>query len=88
MSRTIHRYVLPVDDQWHTLDLTGPVMHVATRGEEYVEIWAIVDPAVTPYTRTYRVYGTGQPDVEGAHLGTAITPSGRFVWHVMAVKTN
>lgn len=82
-SRTILHEFIPVDDAWHTIEVGGPIVHVATRSEDYVEIWFIQDPAVIPQRRTYRVFGTGHPDVEGAHVGSAITPSGNFVWHLM-----
>jgi hypothetical protein len=83
--RSILRCSIPIDDQWHTLTLTGLIVHVATRGEDYVEIWFIEDPDGTPEVRAFRVVGTGHP-LEPAltrHVGTAITPSGRFVWHLM-----
>jgi hypothetical protein len=84
-TRSIFRQSIPVDDQWHTLHLSGPIVHVATRGEDYVELWFIDDPAVEPEARAFRVVGTGQPMAPALayHVGTAITPSGRFVWHLM-----
>lgn len=84
-NRKIFRYVLPVDDAWHTLDLTGPILHVATRGADFVEVWAMVQPGVDPVGRAFRVVGTGQsfPPALAFYIGTAITPDGRLVWHVM-----
>lgn len=84
-TRSIFRQVIPVDDQWHTLSLTGPIVHVATRGEDYVEVWFIEDPDVEPEDRAFRVVGTGQPLAPALahHIGTAITPSSRLVWHLM-----
>jgi hypothetical protein len=85
MSRQIYRQAIPVDDNWHTLELSGPIVHVATRGEDYIEIWFLDDPAVAAETRAFRVVGTGEPMAPALaiHVGTAITPSGRFVWHLM-----
>lgn len=83
MTRTIHRLAIPVDSTWHTVALHGPIVHVATRDHRYVEIWFIADPMVGQMLRTFRAYGTGQPDVEGKHVGTAITPDGHLVWHLM-----
>lgn len=85
MTRTIHRLTIPVDGQWHTVALHGPIVHVATRQHRHVEIWFIDnDGACTPEERrTFRAYGTGQPDVKGTHVGTAITPGGELVWHLM-----
>lgn len=85
MSRTIFRQSVDVDDQWHTLELHGPIIHVATRGEDYVEFWWIDDPAADPELRAFRVVGTGHPMAPALahHVGTAISPSGRSVWHLM-----
>lgn len=68
----VYRYEVPIDDQWHTLDLTGPVLHVGQREAELhqaarLAVWALhIDqqPAglkVEPKPRTFRVFGTGQP---------------------------
>lgn len=81
----IFRYVIPVDGRWHTLHLTGPIVHVATRHEDCVEIWFMNNPYVGAKPRTLRVYGTGHA-IDGpraTHVGSAVTPSGRFVWHLM-----
>jgi hypothetical protein len=82
-SRSIFREAIPVDDRWHSVQVRGRILHVATRGEDYVEIWFNHDPSITHWEREFRVYGTGQSGVKGAHVGTAITPSGRLVWHLM-----
>ena len=84
-TRSIFRQSIPVDDQWHELSLTGPIVHVATRGEDYIEVWFIEDPAAEPEARAFRVVGTGHPMAPALahHVGTAITPSGQFVWHLM-----
>jgi hypothetical protein len=83
--RTIFRATIPVNDEWAVLELTGPIIHVATRGEDYIEIWFIHDPNTEPATRAFRVVGTGHPMAPALahHVGTAITPSGEFVWHLM-----
>lgn len=84
MSRQIYRAVIPVDGAWHILELHGPIVHTAARGEGAVEIWFIDDPAADPALRTLQVFGTGEPlPVDaGEHIGTAITPSARLVWHL------
>lgn len=82
MTSTIYRYEIPVDDQWHPLPLSGAIVHVASRDPYAVELWAL-DGGPT-VTRGFRVFGTGQPlpdDVQ--HVGTAIPPGGRLVWHLM-----
>jgi hypothetical protein len=84
-NRTILRQLIPVDDQWHELSLTGPIVHVATRHEDAVEIWFIEDPAQPVTEHAFRVVATGQPLAPALanYVGTAITPSGRYVWHLM-----
>lgn len=81
----ILRYEVTVDDQWHTLTLPGPIVHVATRHTTTVELWVSSD-GMSTYQLDLCVYGTGQPFPPGEHLqhrGTAITPNGLFVWHLM-----
>lgn len=80
--KRILRTSIPVDDRWHSIEVHGPVVHVATRFEAEVEIWWLDDSAIVTWQRTFRVYGTGEDDVDGAHVGSAITPSGKFVWHL------
>ncbi len=80
---SIFRYEVPVDDRWHSIDLQGGIVHVAARQPDVVEIWAEHCHNWTgKLTRRFRVYGTGQPDVEGTHIGTAIAAGGRLVWHL------
>ncbi len=82
-DRKVLRHVIPVDDQWHVVNLPGPIMHVATRQENAVEVWFIGRGDQRGEAHALRVFGTGQPFPEAArHIGTAITPSGRFVWHL------
>lgn len=83
--RTVHRYVVPVNDEAHRIELTGPIIHVATRAEEHVELWAVVDTDADPTVHTFLVVGTGQPMPDSAKcvVGSAITPSGRLVWHLV-----
>ncbi len=80
---SIFRYEVPVDDQWHVLELRGDVVHVAARRPDVVEVWAEHrHDSTRKLTRRFRVYGTGQPDVEGMHVGTAVAADGRLVWHL------
>lgn len=83
--RTIYRYVVPVDDQAHLIVLTGPIVHVATRSEATVEFWAVADSDGEPTTHWLQVIGTGHPMSESAVnvIGTAVTPTGRLVWHLV-----
>jgi hypothetical protein len=80
----IYRYEIPVDDQWHDLELSGAVLHVAARKSHAVELWAL-DTGGPAITRTFRVFGTGQPLPDGRprHIGTALAAGGQLVWHLM-----
>lgn len=85
MSARILRYEVPVDDHWHTLTLPGPIVHIATRRPEVVEVWA-TDDGVGSQELDLIVVGTGQPYPAGGdvcHRGTAIVPGGALVWHLM-----
>jgi hypothetical protein len=59
-QQAIHRYEIPVDDRWHILGLSGPVVHVASRRPNVVEVWAIRNGG-PELMRILRVFGTGQP---------------------------
>lgn len=83
MADAIYRYEVPVDDRWHPLQLSGPIVHVGCRNARAVEVWALHTDGPT-VTRSVRVYGTGHtlpPDVQ--HVGTAIAPGGQLVWHLV-----
>lgn len=83
MADAIYRYEIAVDDRWHPLQLSGRIVHVDCRNPRAVEVWAL-HTGGSPLTRTFRVYGTGQPfppDVQ--HRGTAIAPGGQLVWHLI-----
>lgn len=83
MADTIWRYEIPVDDRWHPLQLSGEILHVDCRNMRTIEVWALHtdEPAET---RSFRVYGTGQPMPDNLdHVGTALAPGGQLVWHLM-----
>lgn len=82
-SRAVYRYEVPVDDQWHTLDLSGAVLHVAARQADVVEVWAL-NSGGPKVGREFRVFGTGHPLPLAArqHVGTAFAADGALVWHL------
>ncbi len=84
MSEAIYRYELPVDGDWHTLPLSGDVLHVDCRAPGAVEIWALQTGA-PGLQRSFQVVGTGQPLPEGWkwHVGTCLSPDRQLVWHVV-----
>lgn len=86
MSGVIYRYEVPVDDKWHEIDLSGPIVHVAGRRTSVVEFWAFNQGSLAR-RRAFRVYGTGQPldDDCGMHVGTVVHPT--LVWHLFSRNT-
>ena len=79
----VHRYEVPVDDRPHRHILGGPIVHVAGRFVDAVEFWAIHDDDGEQAQRTFQVVDTGEEIPAGAtHVGSAIAPGGRFVWHL------
>lgn len=83
-ERSVFRYPVPVDDQWHTVALSGPIVHVACRDSDaIVEFWAI-SGAESECLRAFRVFGTGHPLPPAAttHVGTAFAAGGALVWHL------
>lgn len=76
----IHRFEVPVDDQWHEFDVSGDVLHVAARRPGVVDFWAYARGGGAPLR--LRVYGTGHLLPGGLrYVGTAVAEP--FVWHLM-----
>ncbi|MGI5286622.1 DUF7352 domain-containing protein [Nonomuraea polychroma] len=77
----IYRYEVPVDGQWHEIHACSTPLHIASRERGIVEFWAWHRPDLP--ARHFRVYGTGQPVLDGEkYRGTAVAPGG-LVWHLM-----
>jgi hypothetical protein len=78
----VFHYEVPVDDDWHDVELTGPIVHVATRQGAYspLHVWALAEIG-QKYTARLRVFGTGHkvPDYV-MYRGTAIQEP--VVWHL------
>jgi hypothetical protein len=83
-ERVIRRYEVPVDDRWHTVPLTGPIIYVGSRSPGIVELWAISDSQLPQRAHKYRVFGAGLPlpAEAGSHVGTALAAGGALVWHL------
>jgi hypothetical protein len=87
----IHRVELPIDDRPHGIDLTGEIFHTAVRRPGAVDVWYQARPVgMEPMRRSFQIVGTGQPVpthlglyLFSSHKGTAITPDGALVWHVL-----
>ena len=83
MGDSINRDEVPGDHRWHPLQLSGRILHVACRSVHVVEVWALHTDELAE-TRSFRVYGTGQPLPPGIeYVGTALAPVGQLVWHLM-----
>lgn len=89
-ERRMLRYEIFVEDGPQTVNLQGPVLHVAASrgGGEWVtrpvvEFWAEGDPSRRGEQCTFQVFGTGHRLPEGAvwRGTTARTPEG-LVWHL------
>lgn len=82
----IYRYEVPVDDDWHTIELSGPIVHVGARKIGVVEFWAVHYDRMPIQAPSFLVVGTGHPinrpggdDLQ--YVGTA--PIGDLVWHLL-----
>jgi hypothetical protein len=87
MSLIVHRFEVPVDNQWHQHWLNGSLLHVAARRPSVVEFWAQYNTEADLFSREYIVVPTGAelPDVAGwLHAGTCI--SGAHVYHLVTRK--
>lgn len=85
MTRVL-RHEVPVDDTVHLVLLAGPILHVAARERDVVEVWVQDKERDRPVRLL--VVGTGQRWPDGAiHLGTALVPGERLVWHLLGLPT-
>lgn len=78
----VYRYEVKVDGYWHNFELSGPIVHVASRNgaTDVVHFWALANVG-TPFTAKLRVFGTGHEVPEDTvYRGTAIAEP--FVWHL------
>lgn len=81
--RAVYRYEVPVDDEAHEIELSGLIVHVASRVITVVDVWAESDREA-PIVRTFRVFATGQPlPHQAVHIGTVLAGrDGVLVWHL------
>lgn len=86
MSKTIYKYSLfPISLDTTVIDMPAgaELLHVDGQNE-YICIWALVDPQADPTARKFRVFGTGHP-IESSnlqHVGSALMFDGTLVSHV------
>lgn len=82
MSRIL-RYEIPVDRAAHVRILPGPVLHVAARRPDVVELWC-QDRGEQRRVELY-VVGTAHPwPAPATYVGTALAPD-ELVWHLLAL---
>lgn len=85
MSRSVFRYVVPVDDQVHEIKLTGKPLAVdnGPREPRDVEFWAEHDDSQPEHAVKFLVVGTGHSVPEGGtYVGTAPRTREGLVWHL------
>lgn len=83
MNRQMFRYTVPVDDRWHEIPAAGPVVAVATDGDDTVEFWAEDAGPLSRSLRYFRVFGTGHPLPANARwVGTCPRTLSGLVWHL------
>lgn len=90
MARTVHKWVVPVDDEQHELVLPSgaEIVHVACQHQvDAVTFWAVVRRTSRHHDRrTFTVTGTGHPVATGwRYQGTALASG--LVWHLWEVPS-
>lgn len=85
----VFRYEIPVDDQVHEFELTGPVLHVASRHRAVVEFWAEFRGDLPVEKRAFQVYGTGHyVNDDATYQGSAFDAStNQLVWHLYELSS-
>ncbi len=88
MAPVIHRYEVPIDDEWHEIELSGGILPtLGARHPFMVEFWALADTEEAGVKRSFRIFGTGHPlpletrfqDIHGSVIGGG----GMYVWHLV-----
>lgn len=82
------RYEVEINDLPQAFTLSGNLRHVASALFDVVEFWAEDEPGAPTITRTFQVYGTGNPIPDHAvwRGTTDRTPEGA-VWHLYELPT-
>lgn len=90
----VYHYQVPVNDDIHTFELSGDIVHVDCKRSDTVEFWAL-HGVTEPTQRHFYVAGTGHEIPSGwtRHIGTVLSPAqqgigllmgerGALVWHL------
>ncbi len=86
----VYKYVIQPGDYHPRIEMPigAELLHLAMQGEQLC-LWALVDPAAPPITRTFRILATGDTIVEHesrvTHIGTVLMAEGRLVFHVFEI---
>lgn len=79
----IYKHEIPVNDKWHSIPMSGDVLHVGSQQTSKVHVWALHDDE-SDVMREFMVIGTGQEIPEGArYVGSTTDFGGFFVWHLV-----
>lgn len=84
MSTRVLKYLVPVDDLTHTIEmpLGATIVHVHAEPAAMVSFWVVADQEQETEYRTFTIAGTGQP-LDGAdHRGTTVHTASGLVWHL------
>ena len=84
----VWKYEIQVEDEF-TVEMPrlAQVIHVAVQDNRPC-MWALVNPAQPPTTRTFHVHGTGhRVDPQMVHLGSFLLLGGNFVGHLFEHRT-
>jgi hypothetical protein len=86
MSMTIWKFQLETTgEQVVRMPDGAEVLCVQTQGGTPC-LWALVDPTKELSCRRFRMFATGQPDIDpGEYIGTFLTLGGTLVFHVFEV---
>ena len=79
--KTIHKYMLV---PFTSMPKGAEILHIAKQ-DEFLRIWALVDPANELEERKFRILGTGWATAEEGLQHLATYQDGEYVWHVFEV---
>lgn len=90
MADRMFRYRVSVNDEPHQFELSSDPLHVEAgrwgvhpQGPHFVDFWTINVDGAPQRSRSFQVFGTGQPLPEDAkYIGTTARTDEGAVWHL------